>query len=130
MTKEELVERLMREFRFSPEQVELGLKAGFRCQDCGRDLLESVDAYDAWHTEHVVPTSKEGPPGTENWALACKTCNFMKGNWLPDDPAFRGLSLDEQIAVMRRRVQERRADKQLEVARLRRVVCDYLSQQG
>ena len=129
MTEEELAKSLMHDFRFSREQVTLGIKASFRCQYCGRDLLESVNAYDSWNTEHVVPTSKKGDPGPENWALACKTCNFIKGNWLPEDPGFRTLPLDEQIPIVRRHVQQKRAEKRMEIAKMRRLICDFLSQQ-
>ena len=55
----------------------------FKCEYCGRDLLASIEDYDAWQLDHVVPTSKEGPDSFENLALCCKACNFMKLRYTP-----------------------------------------------
>lgn len=124
----ELKKTLRKNFNYSPEQVDLGIEARFRCEYCGRDLLASVNDYDAWQTDHIVPTSKGGDPGTKNWALSCKTCNFIKGNWLPEDEDFGERTREEQIRMARDYIQERRVKKQLDIAKMRHLIWEFLSQ--
>ena len=80
-TRDEIIKRLVSEFRFSVEQAENALRARFRCEYCDRDLLSSVDAYHSWHLDHLVPRSRGGADAVENYALSCKPCNFMKRHW-------------------------------------------------
>lgn len=60
MTRDELTRRFVSEFRWGEGQVRAALRADFCCEYCGRDLLASVDDYDVWQLDHVVPRSKEG----------------------------------------------------------------------
>ena len=127
MTEEGLATQLMTGFGFSREQVTLGIRARFRCEYCGRDMLASVDDYRAWETDHIVPTSKGGPADNiENWALSCWTCNRIKRNWLPEAVGFEGLSREEQIRIARTHIQKNRAEKQLEIAKMRQLICAFL----
>ena len=88
----------------------------FKCEYCGRDLLASIEDYDAWQLDHVVPTSKDGPDSFENLALCCKACNFMKLRYAPI-----GATRDERILDARRHIEERRARKTAELYRVRAI---------
>ena len=88
--------------------VDLGLRANFRCEYCDKDLLASVDAYDDWQKDHIVPN---GSDHVSNLAIACKTCNFIKRNTDPQPLSTDG---DRQalVAAAREIVGERRARKE------------------
>ena len=115
MTKAELVAALVGQCGWSKPQAELGIRAGFQCEYCGRSLLASIEDYDAWQVDHIIPASKHGQDESWNRALSCKTCNFMKRNWLPpeglDPKSSRGASID----AVRELIREKRATKQREL---------------
>lgn len=118
MKEQEIVSVLVEKFGWSETSARLGIQARFRCEYCGRDLLASVDDYDAWQVDHILPQSKGGPDDFENLAVSCKTCNFMKRNVVPEglDRHARIRSAAVQIEVLRTR-------KLGEVAAIRHVVC-------
>lgn len=117
MDEETIVSTLVEDFGWSEEAARLGVRAGFRCEYCGRDLLASVDDYDAWQREHVIPPSKGGGDDLENLAVSCKTCNFLKRDFVPegDDRHARVMSATKHIQVLR-------AGKLEEVSRIRTLV--------
>ncbi len=82
MTDGEARQRAERELTgslgWSAESLDLGIRAGFRCEYCGRDLLKSVDSYDAWQIDHIHPSSRGGADSFDNKAVACGTCNRLK----------------------------------------------------
>lgn len=51
-------------------------RAGNRCEYCGLSQ-DSQEA--AFHVDHVVPRSANGPTTMENLALACVSCSLRKG---------------------------------------------------
>lgn len=95
--------------KWSAEQAHLGIQAGFRCEYCGRDLVESVNSYYSWQRDHIVPLSKGGSSRFSNRALACRTCNFnLKGRWDPRDAAGKHASRSDLIKAVRRYVSKQR----------------------
>ena len=56
------------------------LKAGGRCELCGRKIL-----LDDMTLDHVNPLSMGGDDNVENLACTCYPCNLFKGNILPAD---------------------------------------------
>lgn len=76
---------LIKKFRWSDESIALGLNAKFKCEYCGTYLLENVEAFKNWTTDHIVPKCKEGPEERHNWALAWRTCNLFKRNFNPTE---------------------------------------------
>ena len=40
--------------------IDCAIRANFRCEYCGRDLLASLDDYKAWAQDHVVPRTDGG----------------------------------------------------------------------
>ena len=114
----------LRTLKFSDEAIDLAVRARFRCEYCHRDLLASVEDYDAWQVDHVWPTSRGGSEDLENKALACKTCNFFKRAWVQSEQN-RGTRAD-MIAAARAVIEERRSAKLTEVAAIRSVARELM----
>ena len=51
-------------------------RAGDHCEYC---RLSQVSQEAAFHIDHVVPRSANGPASLENLALACVSCSLRKG---------------------------------------------------
>ena len=122
MTREELKSALVTQQGWSKDQADLGIQAGFRCEYCGRDLLASIENYDAWQRDHILPISKGGAKAATNLALSCKTCNFMKRNWTPKERMDPAADRSGCIALVRALIRERREIKQSELERVRALV--------
>ena len=52
----------------------------FICQYCGRDGLESLDAWHDSTVDHFVPRSHGGTDELSNMVTCCGYCNAIKGN--------------------------------------------------
>lgn len=48
---------LKRNFKWSEEQIQLGLRAKFKCEYCDKDLLSLIDNYKLWQKDHIIPRS-------------------------------------------------------------------------
>ena len=121
MTRDELLVEL-RSLGWSDEAFEIGLRARFQCEYCDRDLLASVDDYDAWQVDHIVPASREGASHISNYALACKTCNFLKRHSTPTESIDPVADRAHAIAVVRALVQVRRHAKDERVRKMREMI--------
>jgi len=136
MTTEEVRQKLMNTHHFSEEQIDWGIRAGFKCEYCGRDLLASVDDFDSWHTDHIYPQSKQTEPVQEvkdglNIAIACKTCNFMKrAEVFGKQPPTSEEERSQMVQLVRQRIAKKRADKQMAVAEIRQSIQDLLGTQA
>ena len=107
---ESRVFRQLRSWGWSAEQARIGIRADFRCEYCGRDLLESVNSYYSWHRDHIVPQSQGGSSRLNNRALACRTCNFnLKRRWDPRTTAGKKAGRGELIKTVQRYVRDTRA---------------------
>lgn len=112
MKHEELTEKLEAlGSGWSPETAKLGIRAKFRCEYCDRYLLRSIEDYDTWQVEHIIPVSKGGSEKDfDNMAIACKTCNFMKRSDVPE-----GDTRAERLRSARHLIYEKRKRKQEEL---------------
>jgi HNH endonuclease len=104
-----------------PDTARVAARAGFRCEYCDRDLLKSVDDYEAFQIDHVWPRSRSCPEGLEvdgvgNKALACRPCNFFKGVMEP-----RGACRESRVKSARLYVAQRRLARDQELQRVRKV---------
>ena len=112
---------------WSFEAAYIGLRAGFRCEYCGRPLLRSVEDYDAWQNDHVRPQSRTDPTAAadyaNNWALACKTCNFIKRHTTPNG-AEGVVERDALVKLYREVITERRGRKQSKLHDIRQWLAD------
>jgi hypothetical protein len=119
---DQLAAKLADQLGWSEEAALLGLRAGFCCEYCDRPLLRSVEDYDTWQNDHVLPTSRGGSDDYRtNKALACKMCNFLKRHTLLDDP-IEGLDRDQLVVRFRAMIQERRRRKEAEFRRILEVL--------
>lgn len=83
---QEIIKILKRKFRWSEDQIKLGLRAKFKCEYCDKDLLLSVDNYKLWQKDHIIPLSSKienfDYESFENLAIACRQCNInFKGKY-------------------------------------------------
>jgi len=106
-TKEEARKVLIEELQWEEYQIEVGLRADFKCEYCGKSLLESYEHYDQWQVDHIIPN---GDNNLENLALSCKLCNFVKRQ---TDPSSQTDKLDREslISVAREIISQRRQRK-------------------
>ena len=125
---EDLKSRLVKQYRYWPQMVEIAWRARFKCEYCFADLLGSVDDYHYnWEREHIIPTDAGGPDEFENWALACRRCNQFKGKWDPATVTGSDASREELVAAARRYVQSIRATREQELAEVRALVASHLA---
>ncbi len=113
MTCDDARDLLMNELSWPAFMIDIGIRADFCCEYCGKDLLTNVDAYDSWQKDHIVPN---GGDGVDNLAVSCRTCNFVKRK---TDPSI-GLDSPDRAALIRAArliVQERRQEKELILSR-------------
>ena len=125
MTTEEAKELLIKELGWPKFMVELGVRAKFRCEYCDKYLLKSVDVYDSWQKDHIIPNGGDDP---SNLAIACKTCNFIKRHTDPISRA-KGTDRDSLIQAAREIIQERRNEKQKILSKTREAAEVILSEQ-
>ena len=123
MNHEELVEQLVSQFRWSREQIELGLRDRFKCRYCDKDLLASVDKFKEWTLDHIVPKSKlkEGAEDPQNIAVACWVCNVIKRQWDPRTTMPLG-NREDLIEVVRKFLDEKRAHLEEDLSKQRELV--------
>jgi len=116
MPSDQVVAALVATGQWSAEQVNLGFRAAFCCEYCDRDLLASVDDYDSWQVDHIVPTSRGGLDVFDNKAIACKTCNAsMKRRWDPRTVVGSDADRAALVGAAREHVAGRRLAKQIEI---------------
>lgn len=98
---------LIKELHWPEYQIEVGLRADFKCEYCGKSLLETYEHYDQWQVDHIIPN---GDNNLENLALSCKLCNFVKRQ---TDPSSQTDKKDRAslIAAARDIISQRRQRK-------------------
>lgn len=74
------------------------------CQYCGMSATDDFDKYRHLCIDHIVPLTKGGASDDANKAVACRRCNELLGNAMPD-----GAGREEKIAWKRRTVAEKNA---------------------
>lgn len=123
MNNEELVKELVDVAGFSREAALVGVRAGFACEYCGRYLLDSIDDYDIWEQDHIVPVSKTPEPPKEDashMALACRLCNKIKRAWAPE--GVTELERHQKIDRARELIFQGRAEKVRLVMKIREIL--------
>jgi len=82
----EIINELVATGKWGRAQAERGLRANFKCEYCGKDLLLTVENFKEWQEDHIVPLSKGGENNDSNIAVSCRTCNVnLKSRWNPLD---------------------------------------------
>ena len=102
--------------------IECGIRAGFRCEYCGRDLLASLNDYKSWQQDHLVPESLGGANTFDNMVVACHPCNAYKSDWDPRAVADSGASREVLIEAARNMIHELRQADQAVLERVHELV--------
>ncbi len=126
MKNPKLYEALMATGHWGDVEVKLGIEFDFKCAYCDKNLLESVDNYKEWQTEHIIPHSKGGADDESNFALTCRTCNFIKGVWNPKDH-FVGLNPNKHdlIAVAKSYILRKRSETNNDISLYLRLIKQH-----
>ncbi len=112
--------------KWGETQILLGIEFRFRCAYCDKDLLGCVDSHSEWQTDHIIPSSKGGCDAMENFALCCRTCNFIKGTWDPSGYLGKQSSSKEDlIKIVKNHVSERRKQMQKDIDLYKAIVAKH-----
>lgn len=122
--REEVVQQLVALGReFSEEAARLGERANYCCEYCGKNLIETPEAYKLWENDHIVPLSCGGPADLENLALACRQCNFnFKSDWDPRKGLGPNATRDQLIEAAIRYIGDRKQRMGERLSRIRSIV--------
>jgi 5-methylcytosine-specific restriction endonuclease McrA len=84
MNAEEIKRELERDW--SVQTLTIWRRAGYKCEYCGKNMLQHPDIYyfDS-HIDHINP-AREDRNHIDNLALACRACNVIKRRRFPCDP--------------------------------------------
>ena len=85
------IERLIEDCRLSRAFATAMVRAGGRCEYCGRDLLRDRFGYRVCTVDRLLPASKCSEEVAEceyNWVLCCTPCNSAKHDWFPGDGEY------------------------------------------
>ncbi len=124
-SKDEVIRQLVATGRWGKSEVAArrGYRANFHCEYCGRDLLSSVDNYKAWNEEHIIPKKSGGKENDDNnIAVACDTCNRLKGRWNPSLVCGPKASREELIKAAREYIESKRTGALQEIVDFRRII--------
>jgi hypothetical protein len=61
----------------NPRYPRVAQRAGHRCEYC--HAPEVIFNF-PFEVEHIIPISRQGPDDESNLALACRSCNLLKGD--------------------------------------------------
>ena len=81
-----------------------------RCAYCGKHLFTDLDTYMGSTLDHIIPQSTGEPESDANKALACATCNTLKGHFDPRE-GDSSKSKEQLISRARDYIFQRRAAK-------------------
>ena len=116
MTHDDAIKILANELGWPSVTKEIGIRAKFCCEYCGKYLLSDVDTYDSWQIDHIVPN---GDGDIDNLAVSCKTCNFIKSNTDPTETATNQdrqslIIAAKELIIKKREVKETKLNRTVE----------------
>ena len=117
---DEIIFKLLKDYKWSHEQIELGLRANFKCEYCNKDLFESVDNYKLWEVDHIIPFNSNIPnfdyDNFDNKAIACRQCNTnYKSKYNPVDEIGYNKNREDYLTIIKEKVSSKRLQKQNEL---------------
>lgn len=124
--EEKNIQLLISYYRWSRLQINLALRAKFKCEYCDKDLFGNIDNYKLWEVDHIIPKSSNNLEidyeHIDNKAITCRQCNVsFKSKYNPINEIGVGKSREEYIFVIRERISETRKQKQKELAEIIKV---------
>ena len=68
---------------FTEPSARVHARAMFMCEYCSKYMLDSLDSWQGFEVDHILPQSIYGNlrSDSNNHALACKACNFLKRDY-------------------------------------------------
>tara|TARA_R110001583_G_scaffold194829_2_gene367242 strand:+ start:2087 stop:2485 length:399 start_codon:yes stop_codon:yes gene_type:complete len=129
MTKKELIEELSK-YRFDKTNVELAIRADFKCEYCEKDLLANMDNYKLWQVDHIIPKSSNyndfDYENFNNKAISCTQCNKdLKNKWNPLSEGLDDKTREQFILLTKKYIKEKRKIKNSEIDEIRKIVNDF-----
>ena len=61
------------------------VRANFRCQYCGKDLLSDLDTFLSITRDHLIPAAAGGANHHDNRVASCAPCDRLKADFLVVD---------------------------------------------
>lgn len=108
--------------------LELGIESEFRCQYCNCDFFLTVNNYDSIQLDHLIPLKFGGTQNIKNLVLSCRTCNFIKRNWIPEKVISKGESRDILINLVKDYIKEKREIKEEKIKHEKQIVVQLLKE--
>ena len=110
--KEALAQLLLPRGDWSPDTLDVWLRAKGFCEYCGKDLQRlSDDFYHGYNIDHVLPVSHGGHSGVDNYALSCRACNLIKRDYVSQS-SQTNMSREERIQGAREHIQSKRDENE------------------
>jgi hypothetical protein len=105
---------------WSELNLKLAMRASFKCEYCGCDLLACFNNYNSWQRDHIHAKSRGGEDKDQNYAVCCKACNFLKHGAAPKGFDPQQEPREDQIKYFRGYIFGKRQEREdVELARLR-----------
>lgn len=124
MDKERVIANLMATGLWGRLDAEMGVEADFKCQYCGKGLLDTVDSYKEWQTDHLIPASAGGKDEKDNYVICCRTCNFIKGRWNPAcEHSVSKPTRSQLIQSARKHIEQKRLDNERALDEFNRIIA-------
>ena len=121
--RQSVVDQVMATRKWSVETARLAERAGFRCEYCGLDFLQSPENYKLFQVDHIVPESRGGSSQPDNLAIACMQCNYcFKCSHDPRQEAGTNASREVLVQAAREFIAKQKASTEQELAVLRAIV--------
>jgi 5-methylcytosine-specific restriction endonuclease McrA len=121
-----IYDEFMNTGHWGPTETKLGIEFNFCCAYCDKRMLESVENYKEWQTDHIIPSSKDGEDSIENYALSCRTCNFIKSTWNPaENLGELNITKLNLINVSKDYIIEKRKGTLAEIALYNQIIAKY-----
>lgn len=127
-----IVEKLVETGKWSRDHALAAVRANFKCEYCGLDLLRDAHHYKLWQLDHIVPKEimiQEGkdPDEPGNLAIACKPCNF-DFKWRFDPRKTAGADADRAtlIGAAKQEIERKRQACDADLARVREIAILYV----
>lgn len=124
-----IVQKLVDTGKWSSDHAMAAVRATFKCEYCGLDLLKDAQHYKLWQLDHIVPKKlmvQDGrdPDELDKLAIACKPCNF-DFKWRFDPRTTGGANADRKawINAAKEEIQRRKEACDAELARVREIAA-------
>jgi len=130
MSEKELIRRLLETGSWGERAIKIGIRANFKCEYCGKNLINTLSNYTEWQEDHIIPLSKGGQDHINNIALSCRFCNItLKSRWNPVENAGEKNSRNELIEKVKEYIKTQRKLKSKKLNSFKKIIVEELYSQ-